>query len=229
MDRVFENDKITIGLTPQALNGTATGRYFDVSDSAAVLAVVEIGAMAKDATCAIKLKEAKDADGTDAADISGATCTITANTNVTSAKIVVTSPANGKVVVVNGITMTKAAATATASKEFANADGLAACINAACDGLTATNAAGTITILVDDVDATLITLTSNDATNLTVSTLSAIAYVDLVVDNLQINDGFTHVALVVTNSASMTVSGTLVRYGNRHKPVVQKVAANKEM
>lgn len=220
--KFYEGNKVSVGLTPQALNGAGTGNYVDMSDSRGVIAVVEIGAMAAAATCAIKLKEAKDAAGTDAADITGATATITANSGVTSAKIVVGTVTNGKTVTVNDVIFTKAAATSGLS--FADADGLTAAINANCDGLTAVNASGTITI-TSNVNTVKITLSSDDATNLTVSTLSAIAYVELDVSSMSVNDGFAFVAPVITNSASMTVACSLIRFENRHNPVDQLVAA----
>ncbi|MBO8169968.1 MAG: hypothetical protein H0Z35_12410 [Thermoanaerobacteraceae bacterium] len=227
--RISEDMKIDVGLVSQALNNSnVTGRYFDMSKYRKALAVLIGGAMAAGTTSKVEFLQASDANGTGSKVIAGAAATITANANVTAAQVVVGTPANGETVTVNGIVFTKASATNTANREFADAAGLETCINDetyGVPGVTATNNAGTVSLVATDPGETTITLSSSDAVNLTCSTIQAVAYVEISASQLDLTNDFTHVAAKVTTTANTNVAVVLLRGNARFSPS-QKVAAS---
>ena len=89
-------------------------------------------------------------------------------------------------------------------------------------GVTAVNAAGTLTLTVDDPGATTITASSGDAT-FTIATIKAAAYVEA--DHLDLSAGYTHMACKVTTDATIIVGALLVRGGAR-EGITQQVAAS---
>ena len=166
----------------------------------------------------------------------GATGTITANTNVTSLTLALATVLNTHTVIINGLTFTAHTDTTTvASRQFSiagndtqDADELCVCLNdatygIAALGLTATNNAGTVTIVSTVPGATVITAAQGVGATITVATLSAQAYVEL--DALTLSDGFTHVACKVTTTSAQVVSAILLRGGQR-KEITQKVGAS---
>ncbi|GMV90532.1 MAG: hypothetical protein AMXMBFR82_03100 [Candidatus Hydrogenedentota bacterium] len=234
MNRLYEAQKIDIGLVSQALNNTnATGRYFAMKDYGSALAILNGGAMAATKTTKIEVFEASDEDGTGAQLISGATATITANTNVTKATIALATVLNGEAIVINGLTFTAHTDTTTAAdREFkidgddtADAAALAGLINDATYGVPGVTAAantGTITLTVDDPGSRVLTISSEDAT-FTIATVEAQAYVEL--DDFDLSDGFTHIACKVTTTANSNVAVVLLR-GKPDGAVTQKVGAS---
>jgi hypothetical protein len=222
--RIYEETKIDVALQPQAVNGQSGITYFPAAKYCKLLFMIVIGAMAAGATAILRLKEAKDDSGTSTQYLSNVKATITANSNVSSAQIIVGSPSNGDTVVINGITYTKAASTTVASKEFADAAGLVLCVNNATygvPGVKASNNSGTITLVSTDPGEYTITITKTGSA-LTCSTLSAVAYLEKEMDDL--SDDYTHLGAIVTTSASMNVGIVLLRAGARYLPD-QKVAA----
>ncbi|MCL4694132.1 MAG: hypothetical protein KJ060_16665 [Candidatus Hydrogenedentes bacterium] len=234
MQRLYEATKIDIGLVSQALNNTnATGRYFAMKDYGSALAILNGGAMAATKTTKIEVFEASDEDGTGAQLISGATATITANTNVTKATIALATVLNGEAVTINNLTFTGHTDTTTAAdREFsiagddtADAAALAGLINDATYGVPGVTAAantGTITLTVDDPGSRVLTISSEDAT-FTIATVEAQAYVEL--DDFDLSDGFTHIACKVTTTANSNVAVVLLR-GKPDGAVTQKVGAS---
>lgn len=226
---ISKRHKVDVGLVAQALNNSnATGKYHKMTVWRRGLAILSGGAMAAGTTTKIELLQAKDANATGAKAITGAEATVTANTKVTAAQVVVGVAANGATVTVNDLVFTKAAATTTANREFADAAGLATCINDATygvSGVTATNNAGTVSLVASDPGETTITLTSSDAATLTCSTTQAQAYVEVDVARLDINNGFEYVAAKVTTTANTVVSVAFLRGEGRFSPD-QAVAAS---
>lgn len=230
MKLLSEALKIDMALTPQNLNGAGTGPYYELGKYGRALFVWEVGAMAAGATSIGQVMQAVNAAGGGPAKVvTNNTATITANTDVTEATVIDGGAANGETITINGVVFTKAAATDATAQEFADAAGLETCVNHATmgvPGVTATNAAGTVTLAVDEPGEETITVETSDAVNITLATIRAIGYVECDVSFLDLDDGFNHVALRVTNSAAMLTGAVLVRGDARYTPV-QYVAAAK--
>lgn len=227
---ISEKLKIDTALTSQNLAGPATSAYFPMSKYGKALFVAEIGAMAANATSILQVMQATDAAGGGPAKaVQNLTATITANSGVTEATVVDGGAANGATVTINGIAFKKAAGTDATKREFSNAVGLVTCVNDSAKGVpgvTATNAAGTVTLSVDEPGEGTITLATSDAANITLATVRALGYVECDASFLDIRNGFDHVALQVTNSAGMQTGAVLLRGDARYTPT-QFVAASK--
>jgi hypothetical protein len=88
MERMYEMAKADLGVVPQTLNNSnVTGRYYAAKEYRRALAVLQVGALAATKTAKIEVFEAKDAAGTSAQLLAGATATITANAAVTEMTI----------------------------------------------------------------------------------------------------------------------------------------------
>lgn len=234
MHRRYEDSKIDIGLVSQALNNTnATGKYHAMKEFRSALAVLSGGAMAVTKTTKIEILEAKNAAAGSAQSLSGAEATITANTKVTELKITLATVLAGETIIINGLTFTAHTDTTTvANREFsisgndtADAGELVTCINDptyGVPGVTASNAAAVITLVSTVPGATVLTVTSEDAT-FTIATTKAQAYVDI--EGLVLSAGFSHIAVKVTTTANSHVAAVLIRYHSR-KVIAQKVGAS---
>jgi hypothetical protein len=154
------------------------------------------GASAIGKTVKLELLQAKDAAGTDAAAISGATATGTANTLVKACTITLTSAANTDTVTVNGVTYTKAAS--GDAPLFVNSAGLIAILNAR-EGLVATASSEVITLKAKD-GYSLTVVGGSVAGTVTVATTESIVVVEI--DEGQLSAGFTHVAPKVTSTGA---------------------------
>lgn len=230
MQRLSEQVKIDIGLVPQAINnGNATGKYFSLAFHQRVLAILLGGAMAATKTSKVEFLQAKDADGTDSKAVTGAEATVTANVLVTKATVDLTSVANTDVVTINGVSFTKAASTVEASRTFADAAGLVSCVNDATygvPGVVASANGAVVTLQASDPGAATITLSKTEnAGTITLATVEAQAYVELDTSKLDVNNGFTHVAVKVTTTANTVAAVLLQRYDGRFGPD-QKVGAS---
>lgn len=227
--------KIDIALTSASLNGAGTGAYYKMDKYGKALFVWEVGAMAAAVTSVGQVMQAKDAAGTDAKVITNNAATITANTGVAAATLTLATVLAGDTVTINGLTFTAAAAAdlpnrifSQAGDDTADAASLAAAINhatAGVPGITAASNLGVVTLTVDEPGETTITITDAAAT-ITPATLRAIGYVECDASFLDDVNGFTHVALRVTNSAATQTGAILLRGQGRFSPV-QKVAAAK--
>jgi len=234
LNRLYEDQKVDIGLVSQALNNTnATGKYFPVAEYREVLAILSGGAMAATKTTILQLMQAKNAAAGSAKVITLGTCTITANTLISEGTLTLATVLADDVVTINGLTFKAHATTTTvANREFsisgadtADAVELCVCINDATygvPGITATNNAGVITLVSTVPGATLITVTGAAAT-ITVATTKAQAYVGI--DPFILDDDFTHVAAKVTTTANSNVAVVLIR-GKSRKKITQKVGAS---
>jgi len=234
MNKLYEGMKVDIGLAPVSLNGNSTGVYYNLADYRKAIAILHAGAMAATKTAKIEIYQAKDADATDAKLLTSATATITANVNVTSLTLALATVLNTHTIIINGLTfLAHTDTTVIADRQFsiagddsADADELCTCINDPTYGvpeMTATNNAGTITLVSTVPGATVISAEQGVGATITVATLSAQAYVEL--DALTLSDTFTHVACKVTTDAAIVVSAMLLRGGQR-KGITQKVGAS---
>lgn len=231
-----EAQKIDIALTSASLNGAGTGAYYKLDKYGKALFIAEIGAMAAGATSALQVMQAQDAAGTGAKVVTNNTATITSNTNVAAATLTAAAVQVGDAVTVNGLTFTGAAAADLANRVFladgannnATAASLADAINHATvgvPGITAAANAAVVTLTSTETGEYSITIEDAAAT-ITPATLRAVGYVECDASFLDDVNGFTHVALRVTNSAAMQTGAVLLRGQGRFSPV-QKVAAAK--
>ena len=233
-NKLYEGMKVDIGLAPVSLNGNSTGKYYDLADYRKGIAVLQVGAMAATFTAKIEVYQATNAAAGSAKLLTGATATITANTNVTSLTLALATVLNTHTVIINGLTFTAHTDTTTvASRQFSIAgtdsqdgDELCTCINDATygvPGITATNNAGTITLISTVPGATIITASQGVGATVTFATLSAQGYVEF--DALTLESTFTHVACKVTTTSAQVVSAILLRGGQR-VGISQKVGAS---
>lgn len=228
--RISEFAKFCVAVVAQALNNTnVTGRYFAAHGCRRMTFHLIVGAMAATKTAIIALYEAQDAAATGAQAISGATATITANTDVTKATVALAAVANTDVVEINGLEFTKAAATDATAREFADAAGLVTCVAHATygvPGITATADGTTVTLVATNPDDETITLDKTEnAGTITLATVEAQAFVELDVSLLSTDEDMTHVAAKVTTTANTTVAVSLLKSLNRNTPA-QKVGAS---
>jgi len=231
--------KVDIALTAQSLNGAGTGQYFNMKKCRKALFVWEVGAMAAAATSAAQVMEAQDAAATGAQALTGLTATITANTLVAEMTLTLATVLVGDTVTINGLTYTAAAAADLPNRVFdqsgtdtQDAASLVLAINhatAGVPGVTATNAAGVVTLVATEPGEVAITATSVGGT-ITIATLRAIGYVE--VDHTMMTKAiagaaaYTHLALRVTNSAAILTGAVLVRDNARYTPVQYVAAAD---
>jgi hypothetical protein len=223
MNKIYEELKIDIGLVSQALNNTnVTGKYHSMAEYRKAIAILSGGAMAATKTTKLEIFEAKDADGTSGALITGAAATITANTNVTELTITLATVLAAETIIINGLTFTAHGTVTTyANREFkidgndtADAAELVKCINIATagvygvPGVTASSAAAVITLLATDPGEKKLTVSSTDAT-FTIATTKAQAYVEF--DDYDLSAGFTHIACKVTTTANSNIAVILLR------------------
>lgn len=237
MKLVSEDVKLDIALTSQALNGAGTGEYFNLAKYGKALFVVEIGAMAAGATSILQVMQAQDATGAGAKVVTNNTATITANTNVSAALL--TSAlvhVAGDTYTINGLTFTAAAADVPGTRTYAvGADATASTANLAAKindpvigvpGVLASAALGVLTLTATEPGEETITITASAGAVGVPSTAQAIGYVECDASFLDLANGFSHVALRVTNSAATQTGAVLLRGQGRYNPD-QKVAAAK--
>jgi hypothetical protein len=234
-NKMFEGTKIDIGVAPVSINGNSTSVYYDLADYRKAVAVLEAAAMAITKTAKIEVYQAKDSAAGSAKLLTGAMATITANVNVTSLTLALSTVLVTHTIIINGLTFTAHTDTTTvANREFAidggtdtlDGDELCICLNDptyGVPGVTTTNNAGTITLVSTVPGATVITAAQGVGATITVATLKALAYVEL--DALTLEDDFTHVATKVTTDATIVVGSLLLRGGQRGA-IAQKVGAS---
>lgn len=237
MALISEKVKMDVGLIPISLNGAGTGPYYNMQSSRKAVFAVELGAMAAAATSVIQVMQAQNAAGTGAKVITNNAATVTANINVTTAAFTsAVVHVAGDAYTVNGLTFTAAAADGgVSSRTYAiGADATASTANLAAKinssivgvpGVTASAAAGLLTLRAVEPGENTITLSATAGDVGVPSTLSAIAYVECDASFLDDTNGFNHVAIRVTNSAATLTNAMLLREG-RYSPG-QNVAASK--
>jgi len=234
MNRRFEDSKLDTGLVSQALNnGNVIGKYHSLAEYRSALAVLIGGAMAVTKTTKLELLQAKDADGGSAKVLDpAAEALITANVKVSELTITLASVLNGEIVTINGLDFTGHTDTtdvtlrqfSIATSDTAAATELCVCINDptyGVPGITATSNLGVVTLVSTDPGATLLTVTSTDAT-FTIATTKSQGFVDI--EGLALDAEFTHIAAKVTTTADSNVAVVLIRYHARNG-IQQQVGA----
>ncbi|MBA7690088.1 hypothetical protein ES703_98612 [subsurface metagenome] len=181
-------------------------------------------------TTKLELLQAKDAGGGSSKTLAEAL--ITANVKVTELTITLVSVLNGEIITINGLDFTGHTDTtdvtlrqfSIATSDTAAATELCVCINDptyGVPGITATSNLGVVTLVSTDPGATLLTVTSEDAT-FTIATTEAQACVDI--EGLVLDEGFSHIAVKVTTTADSNDAVILIRYHSR-KGIEQKVGS----
>lgn len=230
MRRMYEREKVDVGVVSQALNNTdVTGKYHAANRGQRVWAPLNVGAMAATKTAKIEFLQATDAAGTGAKAIDPVCeATITANAAVTECTIDLTSVANTDTVTVNDVTFTKAGANSLPDREFADAAGLVLNINGATygvTGVTATANGAVVTLVSTELGEVVITTSRvNNAGTITLATTKALAYVELDVSAMDLTNLFNHYAIKITTTADTTVSALLL--SERYLGLAQNVAAS---
>jgi hypothetical protein len=239
MKRLSKWVKFDVGLTPQSLNGNATGRYYSMSLFRSLLVVLNAAAIAATKSAKVELLQATDSAGTGAKGIPStagqlATASIAANTKVTAATLTCAAVQVGDKVTVNGVVFTGAAAADLPNNVYlsnpadntATAASLAAAINhaAGVPGVTATPAVAVVTLTATAAGDNTITIADAAAT-ITPATTQAQAFVELDVSQLDLANGFEYVAAKVTTDAAIVVGTVMIRGDGRFEPD-QYVAAS---
>jgi len=229
-----ERLKVDTAIVSQSLNGAGTSVYYNMKKYRKALFITEIGAMAAAATSVMQVMEARDAAATGAQVLTGLTATMTANIGVAEATLTLATVLNTEAVTINGLVFTAHTDTTTlALRQFdisgtdtADAVELVLCINDpvyGVPGVTATSAAGVVTLVATEPGEVDITITDAAAGTITPATIRAIGYVE--VDHSMMTKAtgavaaYTHLALRVTNSGAMQTGAVLVRGNNRYTPV----------
>lgn len=227
MKRIYDENKFDISLAPQSASGAVTGDFFPMKNHRTVAFPFFVGAMATGDTVAAQVVQATDGSGTGVKDLTGATCTITADTNVAEATVTLATFTATNVIVINGLTFTAHATTTTyANREFSiagtdtqDAAELVLCINDATygvPGVTASSAAGVVTLVATDPGETSITVVGV-ATIGVAATIKAIGYVEVSTDLLDTNNDFIYAAIKLTTSTALDVSAGVVSDRSRYQ------------
>ncbi|MBA7666105.1 hypothetical protein ES703_74182 [subsurface metagenome] len=235
--------KADIGLVSQALdNSNATGKYHSMKNTTRLLALLSGGAMLKTKTTKLELLQGIGAAGGSAKGVPTtvgqlATAEITALALSTELTIALATFLVDGIITINGLDFTAHVDTTTvANREFkidgndtADGDELCVCINDptyGVPGVTASNAAGTVTLVATEPGEKLITVSSvPDDGTVTKTTTKAQAFVELDISKMDLANSFTHIAAKVTTTATSNVAVVFQR-SQRFTPI-QQVAASK--
>ncbi len=235
MKAIYEEIKLDVALIQPLDNSDVTSRYFSASNCGRLLALLEGGAMAATKTTKIELLQAKDVGGTAEKGIpttaeQAALAEIAANTKITEGTFDLTAVADTDIVTVNDIDFTKAATTTEADREFADAAGLAGCINDdtyGVPGAKASYSGAVVTVWSADPGEAVVTLEKTEvAGTITLATTKAQSFVELNVSKMDLVGGFNCIAIKVTTTATTTIAAVMIR-GHLRYSAVQKVGASK--
>lgn len=236
MELLSDNRKIDVAVAPASLATTyAVGQYFPMDKYRRALFLVNAAAMATGKTVVAQVYQATDADPGSAKVITNAAATITADTKVKKATVTLATLLAGSTVVINGLTFTAHATVTTyANREFsisgndtADAAELVLCINHATygvPGVTATSNLGVVTLVATEPGEQYITVVGTASTGVA-ATVEAEAFVEIDASMLDTTNGFDHVALRLTTTATIVAGAMLIR-DCRYTPT-QYVAASK--
>jgi len=235
---IIEANKFDPAVAPASINGITTGKYFGMCEYRRALFAVMLGVIAAGETSEIQVMQAVDASGTDAKVITGATVTVTANENAGRVKLAIVTAAGGvhvagQTVTINGLIFTAAAADNPLTREYAvgasgadSAAALLAKINSEDEDIGVPDIIGVSSVVSTDTILSLkaiepgeitISAVASAATTI-VSTIEAMALVEIAGAAMDVNNGFTHVAVKITNSAATQTAATCVRGDARYTP-----------
>lgn len=228
-----EQIRSDVALAPQEIDGgNATGAWFQLAQEERGCFVLHCGALPKAATSKLKLRQAKDNVGDGAKDVDDSEITLTGVTKSTRVTLTLATVQVDDEVTINGITFTAKAANDAAARQFINtgnndaAAGLAAAINDATmgvPGVVAAAAAAVVTVTAIDGRTTI--TVADDAATITPATTMAIGMVDFGVHDLDLENEFTWVAPLVTNSGTTVSAVSLLRSPGRFNPDRSNIGA----
>jgi hypothetical protein len=222
MERILEKNEIQLAGMQAIDNTNVTFKYFSAAQKRRIAAVASILTMAATKTAKLELVQATDADGTGVTAVTGAEKTITANAEVIEATVTLaTFLVDGTITITTHKDGVNTAyvftahtdTTTVADREFsiagndtADAAQLVICINDATYGVvgvTASSAAGVVTIVAHDGYTLTVASDPNDGT-CTKATVEAIIAVDIDAESLDSDNDFDYVAAKVTTTATTT-------------------------
>ena len=235
MNRLYEELKLDVGLTPQSLaSASKTGSYFNMKEFRTALAILNVGNITAGGSVALQIMEAKTERAGSAQDLTGKLATILANIKVKSLTVTCVGGIvdDTLVITVDGTayTFTGKAATDTAAQEF-KADGddtsdaaaLVSCINVTLAGkIFASNDAGVVTLIAED--GYYIEAIAETGAFTTFATTAAIAYVW--VDGHDLTDLYSFIACKVTTASNTGICSAVLIRGKSRKEITQKMGAN---
>jgi hypothetical protein len=206
-----------------------TGFYFSLAESQHTAFLFTMGTVIQDTrNCIGQLYQAKDALGTDAKVITGATCTIMANVKAKLTTASLNSVVAGNTLVVNGLTYTAHATTTSyANREFSiaggddtGADELADCINHPEYGVPGIKAVKTSVHLITLTPIIPGTgyMTTVGGYTITVRSQATDGIIEVNADMLDYVNGFNHVAIKLTPSTTLYMYAMILRGYNRYTP-----------
>jgi hypothetical protein len=232
--KLSDHVKIDCAVKAQSLASTnATGEYHPMKDRKSALFVINANAMANAATVVGQVYQAQDAAATGAKAITNAAATITATTKMTSALLTGNTIVDTTTVfTLNGQLFTcidtdpdiDSGEYISGSTDTDACVQLAAAINHLLPKLRAVASTSTVILTSREPGEEYITITGAHA-SIVPSGLTAVAYIEVDPASLDIDGGFTHVALKLTTVGTIVVGAHLLSE-QRYSPV-QKVAASK--
>lgn len=235
MLKISDKVKLDTALSPRSLASTnATGQYHPMKDYERAAFVFSAKDMADAKTVVAQVYQATDAEGTSAKVITNAAATITCPAGVTSATVTATAVTDGDVITINDQVFTcedtdpdiDEGQFDSGADDTAAMANLATAINHLLPDLYATSSLGVLTVKARERGEATVTIA--DATGTMVpAALEAIGYIEIEPSFLDLDGGFTHVALKLTTNATIVVAADLLRQGGRYSPV-QQVGASKE-
>lgn len=224
--KLIDQIHVDLAVLPKSLaTASETGAYFSMAGFGKAVFLFTAATIAATKTVVAQVMKAKDAAGGSAAELAGATATITANTAVKKALLTANTIADGdSVVTINGVTFTCEDTTPDIDAgEFGSGDNdTEACANLAAainhllgDTVLAEASTTTVILTAKEPGEATITITDADAT-IVPSTLEAQGKIE--VDLADLAPDFTHLALKLTTDATIVVSATLLRSEGRYSP-----------
>ncbi len=247
---VRASDRVDVvqALAPIANRSTETaGDYISLRDHARILFQAEAGILAHGGTVVCKVKEAKDAAGTDAQDLTNVAATGTAGTNSKACQLTIT---NYSTIHDETFKLTQKVRGRSFEKELIAKDATAANVDrdageySSDTGVNETAADLVLTInhlfkdlFASNVDA-LVTIRAREPGKATVSladvatgmsfgnTLGTTVQFDVQASDL--SDGFSHVSLRMNPSAGTDIAGVAVLTSGRYSPSQEVAAAKRD-
>lgn len=234
MERLYDIGRLDTIIPSQSVaSTTVTSEYLTARFYRTIGMGINCGTMAVGNTVTLQGVQGTDSNGTGKKNITGATCTVTANTNVAEATATLVTVAAGETIVINGITFTADAATTTvADREFSvagtdatDATNLQTCINDPVYGVPNVHAERVSNVLtLVATEETGATVTAVGDTHITVATALAGAYMELSTDLLDTANGYDHLALDVTTVGTIVIGGAAASIRARYTPVQNPAA-----
>ena len=230
MNKLSDNLKVDVGVVATSIASTnVTGAYYRMDNFRKALFCINAAVMAAGKTVVGQVYQATNAAAGSAKVITKATATITANSKAKSVLLTTRSCVATDSIIINGLTFTAGTSEVLASRQWkgdgndaADATSLCNCINDATygvPGVLATLATDTVVLTAIEPGDASITIGTIVGGTITPSTLRADGFIEVDVSDLDLANGFNHVALNLAVAAATIVAGsTLIRGDERYTP-----------